>query len=65
MGSKGHNRVRNVHVRGTVVGMMEFIRAPDDSFAGYLQEDSDLEFSDCSDGVRYAYDKEIDPGGVD
>ena len=45
--------------------MMEFIRAPDDSFAGYLQEDSDLEFSDCSDGVRYAYDKEIDPGGVD
>ena len=31
---------------------MELGRAPDDSFAGYLQEDSDLEFSECSDGVR-------------
>ena len=33
--------------------MMEFVRSSDDFCAGYLQEDSDLEFSDCSEEVRY------------
>ena len=32
---------------------MEFVRSSDDFCAGYLQEDSDLEFSDCSEEVRY------------
>ncbi|CAI8055846.1 hypothetical protein GBAR_LOCUS30456, partial [Geodia barretti] len=30
---------------------MEFVRSSDDFCAGYLQEDSDLEFSDCSEDV--------------
>ena len=34
---------------------MEFVRTSDDCFAGYLQEDSDLEFSGCSDEARYIY----------
>ena len=34
-------------------GAMEFAGSSDDCFAGYLQEDSDLEFSDCSEEPRY------------
>ena len=31
---------------------MEFSGNPDDFFAGYVQDDSDLEFSGCSDDAR-------------
>ena len=31
---------------------MEFAGSSDDCFAGYLQEDSDLELSDCSEELR-------------
>ena len=34
-------------------GAMEFAGSSDDCFAGYLQEDSDLEFSDYSEEPRY------------
>lgn len=31
---------------------MELSSVPGDCFAGYLVEDSDLEYSDCSEGER-------------
>ena len=34
---------------------MEFVRSSDDCYAGYLQDDSDLEFSECSDDVRFEW----------
>ena len=33
---------------------MEFGRVSDDHYAGYVVDDSDLEYSDCSEGDRYA-----------
>lgn len=34
--------------------LMEFGRVSDDHYAGYVVDDSDLEYSDCSEGDRYA-----------
>lgn len=34
---------------------MEFGRVSDDHYAGYVVDDSDLEYSDCSEGDRYVY----------
>jgi hypothetical protein len=32
---------------------MELAGSPEDACAGYMVDDSDLEYSDCGDGERY------------
>lgn len=36
---------------------MELNRVPDDLYAGYIVEDSDLEYSDCSEEGRFVKQK--------